>query len=139
MIEVLIALLLMMIGVVALMSMQPQGWALSARSDYSGRAAALLHSELGTNETLIMNPCNAVAVGTVTQTVYASGGGVSAGSGDMPFTVQTTIAAAGANAWTVAVRVTWTGNAAGVAETLLVSRQRSHCFPAGCNADCPVT
>ncbi len=132
MIEVLIALFLTMIGVMALISMQPQGWLLSGRSDYLGRAAEVLHKELETKEALIMNPCNTVTEGTFNKNIFASGtGGV--GTGDAPYAVQTTIALVGANTWRLTIRVTWPGNnVVGIRENVIVTRQEYFRSPAGC-------
>ncbi|MEW6115852.1 MAG: prepilin-type N-terminal cleavage/methylation domain-containing protein [Nitrospirota bacterium] len=136
MIEVLIALFLTMIGVMALISMQPQGWLLAGKSDYLGRASELLIKELQRNETLIMNPCNAVAAGTTNQIRFASGQ-AAAQPGDAQFNVQTTIApsAITANAWNVTVTVTWTGNPVGITESLVVTRQDAYCQ--GCSMGTP--
>jgi hypothetical protein len=56
--------------------------------------------------------------------VYASSQ-ATAQSGDVPFTVDTTVLPLGTatNAWTVTIRVTWPGNTRGVQETAIVSRQ----------------
>ncbi len=45
-IEVLITLFLTAVGIMALLSMQPQSWKAASRSDFMGRAAGILHSEL---------------------------------------------------------------------------------------------
>lgn len=129
MIEVLIALFLTMIGIMALISMQPQGWLLAGRSDYLGRAAGLLHEELETKEALIMNPCNTVTEGTFSKTLFVGGTG---GAGDVRYTVQTTVTTIGTNVWRLAIRVTWTGNAVGIRESIIVTRQEYFRSPAGC-------
>jgi hypothetical protein len=130
MIEVLIALLLTMIGVMALLSMQPQGWLLSARSDYLGRAAGVLHEELETIESLMMNPCKNVTAG-VARNVRVSGM-ESLQSGDAEYTVTPTIASIGTNVWRVTVRVTWPLNTIGISESIIVTRQEPFRFPSGC-------
>ncbi len=63
-IESVIAILLVSIGLVGLLSMQPSAWRASARADYLGQAAMMLSQELTTRELGIMNPCNAVTTGT---------------------------------------------------------------------------
>lgn len=131
MIEVLIALFLTMIGVMALLSMQPQGWLLSGKSDYLGRAAEILHEELETKEALIMNPCNTVTEGTFNKNVFISGTG-GAGAGDVTYTVQTTVSSIGVNVWRLTIRVTWPGNNAGIRESIIVTRQEYFRFPTGC-------
>ncbi len=131
-IESVIAVLLVSIGLIALLSMQPSAWQASARSDYMGRAAMTLSRELTSQELSIMNPCNAVSLGTVTQVVNASGQGT-AQQGDISLTVQTTTASVGTNVWQVTVRVSWPPlNATGIAESIVVTRQESFRFPAGC-------
>lgn len=142
MIEVLIALFLTMIGVMALISMQPQGWLLSGRSDYLGRAAEMLHEQLEINELNIMNQCNANApwgialplnVGdSINNNTQVRPSGMAAPqSGDVTFTVNTTITCID-NApftWRVTVNVAWPNNA-GIRESLVVTRQEY--FKQGC-------
>ena len=135
-VEVLITLFLTTVGIMALLSMQPTSWNAAGRSDFMGRAAGILQSELERNELWIMNPGNAsfvpgcdstrrnLTLGECTWTINASNQ-TSQQAGDVPFTVRTTIAPFGAttNAWTVTVRVTWPNNALGIQETMIVSRQ----------------
>lgn len=123
-IEVVITLFLSAVGIMALLSMQPTAWNAAGRSDYMGRAAGILQTELEQNEIWIMNPANAVTTGTSTRMVHASGQATGQ-TGDAPFTIATTISplASSTNAWTVSVRVTWPGNTQGIGETLIVSRQ----------------
>lgn len=128
-VEVLIASFLITFGILALLSLQPSAWSLSGRSDFLGRAAGLLHKELETVELLLMNPNNENPCATTnplvtTQYVYPSGQ-TAAQSGDIPYTIQTTIQDNGNNSWTVRVRVTWPGNNTGISETLLVTRQEN--------------
>lgn len=130
-IEAVIAVFLTIVGVLALFSLQPTAWQTASRSDYLGRAAGILHETLETQQSLIMNPCNAVAVGTTGPVaVFASGQGA-AQPGDAPFNVTTTIATVGANVWRVSVRVAWPGHA-GISESLVVTRQEGFRFPQGC-------
>jgi Tfp pilus assembly protein PilV len=124
-VEVLITLFLTAVGIMALLSMQPTSWSAAGRSDFMGRAAGILQSELERNEIMIMNPANAVTTGVLpVRNVYASSQTVQQ-AGDVPFTVNTTVVPLGAatNAWTVTIRVTWPGNTRGVQETAIVSRQ----------------
>ncbi|MFB3925266.1 MAG: hypothetical protein ACE14T_04365 [Syntrophales bacterium] len=121
-IEVVVAILLTAIGVIALLSLQPQAWEMSGKTDYLGRAAGILNSELERVELSIMNPNNSVTAGTTSRTVLTSGGS-SALTGDASYTVQTTIASAGTNVWRVTVVVTWPANSTGVSGSLLVTRQ----------------
>jgi Tfp pilus assembly protein PilV len=130
-IESVIAILIVSIGLIGLMSLQPSSWRASARADYLGRAAMMLGKELASQELSIMNPCNTVSLGTVTQVINASGQGTAL-SGDVRFTVQTITASAGTNAWQVTVRVSWPPiNATGIAESIVVIRQENFRF--GCS------
>jgi prepilin-type N-terminal cleavage/methylation domain-containing protein len=129
-IESVIAILIVSIGLVGLLSMQPSAWRASARADYLGHAAFILSRELTRQELWVMNPCNAVSLTPVTQVVNASGQGT-AQSGDTRFTVQTTTANLGGNVWQVTVRVSWPPlNATGIAESVVVTRQQPFLF--GC-------
>ncbi len=135
-VEVMIALMLTMIGVLAVISMQPQAWILTGKSDYLGRAAGILHQELEAVEGRIMNPCNPNPCSganplTTSATVRASGQGT-AQPGDVDFTVQTTITDNGNNTWRVSVTVTWPGTSPGISESLVVTRQEHFRFPQGC-------
>lgn len=132
-IEVMIAVILTMIGVLSVVSLQPSGYILATRSDQLGKAAAILREELETQEAWIMNSCNTVATGTSTKTVYSSGPS-SAGTGDAPYSVQTTITditSTGTNIWRVNVRVTnvrvtGPGTNTVINESLVVTRQDYH-------------
>ena len=124
-VEVLITLFLTAVGIMALLSMQPTSWNAAGRSDFMGRAAGILQSELERNELWIMNPANAVSTGVLpARNVYASSQSTQQ-TGDVPFTVNTTVLPLGSatNAWTVTIQVTWPGNTRGVQETAIVSRQ----------------
>ena len=131
-IESVIAILLVSIGLIGLLSMQPSAWQASARADYLGHGATVLSRELTRQELRIMNPCNTVSTGTVTQTVNAGGQGT-AQSGDSSYIVETTTASLGGNGWQVTVRVSWPPlNATGIVESIVVTRQDSFRFPLGC-------
>lgn len=126
-IEVLITLFLTAVGIMALLSMQPISWQTAGRSDFMGRAAGILQSELERNEVRIMNPVNTVTTGTTTRTIYPSNltSGTAPQKGDVPYTVATTISSLGSTAWRVDVRVTWPGNNRGIAESMTVTRQET--------------
>ena len=136
-VEVVIAMFLTTVGVLAVLSLQPTAWRTAARSDYMGRAAGILHKELETREACIMNACNTVTVGTAANNVLVSGE-PAAQPGDATFTVTTTTATITANAvWQVSVRVAWAGHP-GIIESLVVTRQQNF-TPTGCPspAVCP--
>ncbi|OPY04549.1 MAG: hypothetical protein A4E67_02340 [Syntrophaceae bacterium PtaB.Bin038] len=135
-VEVLITLFLTAVGILALLSMQPTSWSAAGRSDFMGRAAGILQSELERSELWIMNPNNAFATacdatgrnlfvgGPCTRTINASSQAAPQ-AGDVPYTVATTVTplAGATNAWTVRVQVTWPGNTRGITESTIVSRQ----------------
>lgn len=128
-VEVLIASFLIAFAILALLSLQPSAWSLSGRSDFLGRAAGLLHKEMETVEVFLMNPNNANPCATTnplitTRNVYVSGQSA-AQSGDIPYTIQTSIQDNLNNSWTVRVTITWPGNNTGISETLLVTRQEN--------------
>lgn len=131
-VESIISILLLSTAVVAIMTLQPTSWKTSMRSDYMGRAVMVMHKELTTQEVWIMNPCNAVTVGTVNKTVYTSYQGTQL-AGDATFVVQTTTTAvAGStNTWRVTINVSWPPlNSRGITDNLIITRQEPFRF--GC-------
>jgi len=133
-IEVLIAIFLTTTGIMALLSLQPQGWKTMAKADYLGRASGILYKTLENYQTIIMNPCCAITTGAK-PVVYTKVSGQSGTiSGDITYTVNTTIAqdGASASAFVVTVTVTWPANATGIKESLTVARQELFRFPTLC-------
>lgn len=130
--EVIIAIFLTTIGVLAIMSLQPSAWRTAARSDFLGRGAEILYKELDDWENIIMNPCNAVTVGTMPPRSVRTSGMAADVPGDATYTVNTTVTSIGANVWRVTVRITWPTNATGISESLVVTRQERFRFPEGC-------
>ena len=132
-VEVLIAIVLTAVGLMAIMSMQPTAWRTAASADFRGRAAEILHSRLETASQNIMNPCVAVNAGLTTTPVLASSQAAAA-PGDVTFTVQTNIEklATGTSTWRVTVTVTWPGNTVGINSSVVVIRQERFRYPAGC-------
>ena len=131
-VELIISVLLVSVGLIAFLSLQPTSWKTSARTDYLGRGIMVLNRELMTQELWIMNPCNTVTAGTVNKVLYSSDQ-QTAQSGDTSFTVQTvTSAVAGmTNTWEVTVTVSWPPlNTKGIKDNILVTRQESFRF--GC-------
>jgi prepilin-type N-terminal cleavage/methylation domain-containing protein len=126
-IEVLVSVVLISVGVMALLTLLPSGWRLSGTSDLLGRAAAILQGEMERNEILVMNVNNAVTAtlpgSPETRTVLGSGMATPQ-PGDIPYLVQTERTDLGGT-WRVRVRVTWQRNATGIAESLIVTRQRN--------------
>lgn len=129
-VESVIAILILSIGLLGLLSMQPSAWRTTTRTDHLGRAAMLLNRELMARELTIMNPCNAVATGAVTQTLQASGAST-AQAGDIAFNVVTTTTSLATGVWRVTVQVSWPPlNATGITESIVVTRQEGFRF--GC-------
>jgi hypothetical protein len=137
--EVVIAIFLAAIGVMAILSMQPSAWKAIGKSDYMGRGAGILHRELELRESWIMNPCNQVPPDgdRPVETVIVSGLGAEV-RGDATYTVNTNIAAVAGttNEWTVTVTVTWgdqlSHNYRNLQESVIVAQQEAFRYPAGC-------
>ena len=131
-VESIISILLVSIGLIAFISLQPTSWKTSARTDYLGRAIMVLNNEIMTQELWIMNPCNTVTTGTVDKVLYSSDQ-QTAQSGDVSFNVQTVTStvSGSANTWKVSVKVTWPPlNTKGLTDNLIITRQESFRF--GC-------
>jgi len=137
-IEVLIAIFLVTVGVLAILSMQPSAWRAAGKSDFLGRGAGILHRELELRESWIMNSCNTVPVGVRPQQTIMTSDSLGTFPGDAQYTVQTSInpVAGSASAWTVTVTVTWPDQQArgyrNLSESLVVTRQSRFDFPVGC-------
>ena len=136
--EVVIAMFLTTIAVMAIMTLQPAAWKTAGRADYMGRAAGILYKELQRQEACIMNSNNTVNTGTTGPTpVFAGGGTTAQTSGDAQFNVTTTITSVATNVWRVTVRVAWTGHT-GISESLVVTRQQAFSNCTTCSAGtCP--
>ena len=137
-IEVIIAIFLVAVGVMAILTMQPTAWRTIGKSDYMGRGAGILHRELERREAWIMNPCNQVPLGNrPVQNIIVSGLGAEV-RGDATYTVNTNITPVGGttNEWTVTLTVTWPDqvlrNYRNLVESADVAQQDGFRFPAGC-------
>jgi Tfp pilus assembly protein PilV len=128
-VEVIIAILITVVAVLAILGLISPGWKTAARSDYMGRASGILYETLMAREASILNPCCIVVEGATGPTTVFASGQTTAQPGDVPFNVTTTITSTGTNVWSVNVRVAWTGHS-GISETL--TRQEG--FRAGCAA-----
>ena len=131
MIEVLIAMFLTVVAVLAIFSLVSPAWKTASRSDYLGRASGILYAELMRQEARIMNPCCSVTTDALPATVVYSSGQATAQSGDAQFNVTTTITSLATNVWRVVVLVAWTGHT-GISESLVVTRQEGFVYPSGC-------
>lgn len=124
--EVVIAIFLMSIAVLALFDLQAPAMKSAARADYLGRAAEIMNSELEQIEFMIMNPSNTVPENIPDKNVKVSH--MPDGSiidGDMTYTVTTKIENVTENLlWKVTVKVTWPPlNSAGITSQRIISRQ----------------
>ena len=122
-VEVILAIFLTAIGIMALLSLHSTGWKAMAKSDYVGRASGILYKTLENYETLILNPCytpaNDPTAGNILNTNLTASvcvsGNSSAISGDICYTVTTFISqvsATGVNprVYLITVTVTWPAN-----------------------------
>jgi len=135
-VEAVIAMFITAVAVMSIFSLMSPAWRNTTRSDFMGRAANVLHDQLQQEEVRIMNPCNAVVVGTTGPiTIYTGGGTGPQSSGDMPFNVTTTITAVATDVWRVTIRVAWQ-NHPGISESLVVTRQDAYKAPVDFSGAC---
>jgi hypothetical protein len=139
-VEVIIAVFLTTVGILALLTLQPTARSTTLHADYVGRAAGILHKTMEDNENWIINPCNSVTLGDQDGegiTVYTSGENARL-RGDIGYMVKTNIVQDGGNVhgFVVTVTVTWRGtagqNARSISESVTVARQEFARFPTGC-------
>lgn len=130
-IEVMIAMFLTVVAVLAVFALVSPAWKTAARSDYLGRASGIMYEQLMRQEARIMNACCSVPTGTLATTVVYASGQSTSQPGDAQFNVATTITNLATNVWRVTVRVAWTGHT-GISESLVVTRQEGFTFPSGC-------
>lgn len=127
-IEMMIAVVITMIGVLSILMLQSSSWKTVAKSDYLGRAAEILSGELQRQEALILNPRYFVETGTFNSTILASSQGASV-SGDATYNVRTRIESIGTDVWRVTVTVMWPPlNTTGITENIVVTRQERFSF-----------
>ena len=125
-IEALMAALLTAVAVISLLPMQDTSMRTGFRSDYLGRAAGILQSELEFREHQIMHS-GAAPTSPINQTITVSG--QTGAPGDATFNILTTTivivsAPTSSPSWLVTVRVTWTGGPAnGISSSIIVTGQ----------------
>lgn len=134
-VEVIIAVFLTSIAIMAIFSLMAPGWRTVARADFMGRATEILQRQLEGSEAYIMDAGNSAAIAglpalpgvgaTTAPTAYnvVTSGFGAAQTGDVNFTVTTTIAGISTNLYRVLVNVSWPANPTGVSQTIYVSRQ----------------
>ncbi len=140
-VEVLVAIVLTALGVLAILAVHAPGWKNMAKADYLGRASGILHKTLEQYESYIENPCNGFTVGDQTA--------VTIPEGDVTYTIHTHIAqyqytdptSITHNYWVVTVYVTWppVNTTTGIQESLTVTRQEPNRYPASCPSAGPTS
>ncbi len=121
-IEMMVAVVITMIGVLSIFMLQSSAWKTVAKSDYLGRAAGILAGELQRREAFIMNANNAVETGKTVVNLRASEG-AAAVDGDAVYGVETNIQNIGTDIWRVTVTVKWPPlNNKGITENIVVTR-----------------
>ena len=141
MIDAMMALAVTSIGILAFLSLMPQGWTSSRSSDERSRAAMIMHREFENMQALIANKCNPTPTATTSYTKQVTSSGGAAITGDQVFTVNKTITpvvVGTPSAWTVTVQVVWPGTSTGVRDSHQVVQQDDYTFPllAGSNNVC---
>lgn len=129
-VELLITIILVSVGIFATLDVFPSSWRLIAQSDRIGQASEIMHRELETSQLVILNTCNTVIVGGTTTSAVNASGRTGSLQGDVSYTVTRTITALGNGSWSIAVQVTWPGNAVGVSNTVVAVRDAN--FKEGC-------
>jgi Tfp pilus assembly protein PilV len=124
MVEVMIAMFITVVAIISIFSLLPLSWQTAGKSDYLGRAAGILQTELELREGQVMRN-NIPALGTTTRNVQVSDPfTVSAGiRGDATMSVRTTISRRTNNSWLVTVNVTWPGNPQGLTNSIIATPQ----------------
>lgn len=127
-IEMMVAVVITMVGVLSILLLQSSSWRTVAKSDYLGRASEILAGELQRQEALILNPRYFVETGTTTTTLTASSQAATV-DGDATYRVRTIIQSIGTDVWRVTVTVTWPPlNNKGITENMVVTRQERFSF-----------
>ena len=124
MVEVMIAMFITVVAIISIFSLLPLSWQTAGKSDYLGRAAGILQTELELREGQIMRN-NIPALGITTRNVQVSDPfTVSAGiRGDATMSIRTTISRRTNNSWLVTVNVTWPGNPQGLTNSIIATPQ----------------
>lgn len=129
-VECLIAVLLTTIAFVSLMLMQSLAWKGAGKSDYLGRAAAILQRELESNEGAILWGTGAPPNGPPTSNTAvitcadASGTTITCGGASTIFTITytPTLPAGTLTTYLINVKVIWPGSVNGITSSMIVSR-----------------
>lgn len=119
-IECIIALLLSAVAIISLVEMQSLAWRGAGKSDYLGRAQAILQRELETCEYKILRGNN---IPDDTRWMDQYGNEVQEGDANATFEVQfkqTTPATIPANTRLLNVRVKWPGSKTGISSSIIV-------------------
>ena len=122
--ECVVALLITSTALLSLMFMQPLAWKGASKSDYLGRAEAILQRELESDEGAIRWGTPPTSNTAVITCADASGNTVACTSNTKVFniTYTPTIPAGTIATYLINVRVIWTGSANGITNSMIVSR-----------------
>jgi Tfp pilus assembly protein PilV len=137
-IDAIFALCITAIGIIAIMSIMPQGWKSSRSSDERSRAAMIMHGEIEKAQTLIANPCNADPTSSIVTSVTSAGGSSAVTGAETLFTVTKTFSQAGTwtgetglsyKIWNMSVTVLWPGTSSGVSSTHQIMQMPEFAYP----------
>jgi len=128
-VEMMVAIVITMIGVLSIFTLQSSSWKTVAKSDYLGRASQILANEMQRQESLICNPHYLVEVWTKTFKVKTSdpdadGVAGASTSGDADYTITIKRESIGTDIWRVTINVSWPPlNSTGITENMVITRQ----------------
>jgi Tfp pilus assembly protein PilV len=142
-IDAIFALCITAIGIVAIMSIMPQGWISARSADERSRAAMIMHGELEKAQSLLSNPCNADPTSPIVTPVTSAGGSSGTTGAETLFTVTKTFSQAGTwragtgatyKIWDLSIQVTWPGSATGVTIYHQVAQLPEYAYPSNDNS-----
>lgn len=125
-VECVIALLLTATAVISLVEMQSLAWRGAGKSDYLGRAQALLQRELERCEYSILR---SVDIPADTKCMDQYGNDADCGAADAVFTInylETTPATIPTNTRLLNVKITWPGSKSGIRSSIIVLPQSDY-------------
>ena len=135
-VEALIAVLITAVAAGSIIAMQSLSWKAGSKSDYLGRAAGLLETELELRQDQISRPgADMSAQNSYNQDFWPLGVAqtkpvvhvlnplndpTQTVTGDMTFTVTTKVTSLGSKQYLINVQVTWTGSTNGIKSSVIV-------------------
>jgi hypothetical protein len=133
MVEMVMAMALVTLGVVAMLQLLPGSWRNTEIADNRGRAAEILQKEMESTQMLIMNPCNIVTIGALGQKNTTVSGQAGQGPADFTYRITKSIAADGTG-WLLTIGVARGDTSIGA--TRKVIRQDAYKYPTPPAATC---